>query len=159
MPSITMEEALGLVKPVKQIKTKTEKQKTPLLTPKQQQIEIRREKIITLLLEDDLDIKTVAKQLGVNRDTVLEDFKTWIQSEQATHLTLEWYRAYKKMKKTNSSRAFESLTRLLTKIFEKQAKLEVNVQNTTNIQVNLSEQIKTLIDISERPCNANNTNP
>jgi predicted DNA-binding protein (UPF0251 family) len=163
MPLISLEEALGLAPNKQTQKTQTpQEQKTSLLSPKQQQIETRREKIITLLLEENLDIKTAAKQLGVHRDTVHEDFKAWIQTKQADHLTLEWHHQYKKMQTTHPTKAFEALTRLLTKILEKQATLEINLQNTTtnNVQVNLSEQIKTLIDISERPCNAsNNPNP
>jgi transcriptional antiterminator len=159
MPPITLEEALGLVKTTEE-NPKTSQQETHLLTPKQQQIEIRREKVITLLLKN-LDIKDVAKQLGIHKDTVNEDFKAWTQTQQTNHLTLEWYHTYNQIKTTHPTKAFEALTRLLTKILEKQAKLEVNVQNNTtnNVQVNLSEQIKTLIDISERPCNANNNNP
>jgi hypothetical protein len=148
-----MEEALGLVQPSKE--TQTEKQETQLLTPKQYGVQHRRKQLAIHMLQGGTLIE-FARVQGISEDTAQDDFAFLVRDGLGTALVEEWMGEYSKMKKSNRAIAFRALTNLLKKVLEKEAKIAVNVQNNTNIQVNLSEQIKTLIDISERPCNANN---
>jgi len=156
MPLITLEEALGLV-PSKETQN-TQNKETHLLTPKQYGVQHRRKQLAIHMLQGGTLIE-FAKVQEISEDTAQDDFAFLVRDGLGTALVEEWTCEYSKMKKSNRTIAFRALTDLLKKVLEKEAKLAVTVQNTTNIQVNLSEQIKTLIDISERPCNANNTNP
>jgi hypothetical protein len=153
MSPITLEEALGLV-PSKETQN-TQNKETQLLSPKQYTLQLRRKHLAAHLLSGGTLTK-FAQEQNISPDAAEDDFSALVRDGLGTALVEEWTSEYAKMKESNRSVAFRALTDLLKKVLEKEAKLAITVQNTTNVQVNLSEQIKTLIDISERPCNANN---
>lgn len=118
-------------------------------TPKQLNIEARQQKVITLILQQ-VSPGTIAKQLGVDRKTVYNDFIDWAKSEQAAYLQVEWMQQYEQMKQDNPEEAFQALTKLVMKLVEKQTKVEVNL----NQEVNINSQVNELIQISrDQTCN------
>jgi IS30 family transposase len=135
--SISIEEALGI------------QQKPTLLTltPKQINIQERTDYIIEQLLNGK-PVKCIAEELELDRSTIYEYFNEWIKTKQANYLILEWHNQYKQLKNDskNQSKAFEALTKLVMKILEKQAKVEVNVtQNNltkNDVQVNVTNLLK-----------------
>jgi hypothetical protein len=120
MQEITLEEALFPTTPAKILQNPT------TTTPKQLGIKERREKVVALILKR-FNITVIAQQLGIDRSTVYEDFEAWAKTEQATYLQVEWLQQYEQMKQDDPQTAFEALTKLMMKLLEKQAKLEVNL--------------------------------
>ncbi|MDR0493572.1 MAG: hypothetical protein LBH74_08065 [Nitrososphaerota archaeon] len=157
MPPITIEEALGLVK-AKETQNNQIQETQPLLTLKQYTVQQRRKQLAAHKLRGGTLVE-FAREQGISEDTAQDDFAFLVRDGLGTALVEEWTSEYAQMKKTNRVLAFRALTDLIKKVLEKESKLAVTVQNTTNVQVNLSEQIKTLIDISERPCSNANPNP
>ncbi|MFA5366082.1 MAG: helix-turn-helix domain-containing protein, partial [Candidatus Bathyarchaeia archaeon] len=124
-------------------------------TPKQLSIQERRNQTITLLLKGE-SVTNIAKQFNIDRSTVYADFEEWAKTEQATFLQVEWISQYQLMKQENLEEAFRALTKLASKLFEKQAKVEVNVTQTN--QLNITNEVNELIKISrEHSCNSNPT--
>jgi hypothetical protein len=142
---MSLEEALGLAQTTKE----TQNQEKELLTPKQYAITHRRSQLTAYLLKGNT-LAEFAKEQSISEDTAQDDFATLVRDGLGISLVEEWMGEYAKMKKANRLIAFKSLTDLIKKVLEKEAKIAVNVQNTTNVSVNLTEQIKTLIDISEQ---------
>lgn len=94
----------------------------------------------------------IAEKLGVDRKTVYNDFTEWAKTEQANHLQIEWLQQYELMKVANPEEAFQALTKVMMKLVEKQAKLELNLTQNNSIQIDINSQIKELINISEEVC-------
>jgi predicted DNA-binding protein (UPF0251 family) len=102
-------------------------------TPKHTSIESRQQQVITLILQR-MSPGEIAKKLGVDRKTVYNDFTEWAKTEQATHLQIEWLNQYEMMKVANPEEAFAALTKVMMKLVEKQAKLEVNLTQNNMIK-------------------------
>ena len=146
---VSLEELLGLTppktppqqkqqasshQPTQPAQEKTPQNPTPK-TPKQLSIQERRNKVIALILQR-VAVTDIAKQLNVDRSTIYADFEEWVKTEQANHLLIEWHQQYEKRKDDpESDKAFDNLTKVVMKIMEKQAKIEVNVSQTTNIDI------------------------
>jgi len=130
MQEITLEDALF---PNRTIKIP----QNPTTTPKQLGIQERREKVISLILKR-FNITVIAQQLGIDRSTVYEDFEAWAKTEQAQYLQVEWLQQYELMKQKDPQTAFEALTKLMMKLLEKQAKLEVNLTQNNLSQTELN---------------------
>jgi IS30 family transposase len=146
--SISLEEALGLP-------TKT--QQTATLTPKKVYIQQENAEMIDLIRQG-LDITEIAKRLNVDRSTLYRRFDEWVKTEQASYLVYEWHQQYEFIKQDpeTKTKAFEALTKLVMKILEKQAKVEVTVNNQTNI----TSQVNELIKISRATeCNNSTSQP
>ena len=107
-------------------------------------MEARRQEVINLLLKRK-DVTEIAKILGVDRKTIYTDFQEWAKTEQATHLQIEWLNQYEMMKVANPEEAFAALTKVMMKLVEKQAKLEVNLTNQTNIEANVKVDVKPML--------------
>jgi len=123
----------------------TEAQKIPhkpTPTPKQISVAERRETVIGLLLQGR-NVSAIAKQLGVDRSTIYEDFEAWTKTEQAKYLQIEWLQQYEAMKLEDPQTAFDALTKLMMKLLEKQAKLEVNLtqNNETTVNINVKSML------------------
>ncbi len=104
----------------------------------------------------------IAKKLGVDRKTVYNDFTEWAKTEQATHLQIEWLNQYEMMKVANPEEAFAALTKVMMKLVEKQAKVEVNLTNETNIllkTVQYSEEDKNAILSARRAILSRRSSP
>jgi transketolase len=125
-------------------------------TPTQLSMEARRQQVITLLLQQE-EVGKIARKLGVDRKTIYTDFEAWAKTEQATHLQIEWLQQYESMKQENPEEAFQALTKLMMKLLEKQAKLEVNVTQNSYTQIDITKQIDELIEVSELPCNGSSS--
>jgi hypothetical protein len=95
----------------------------------------------------------IAEKLGVDRKTVYTDFMEWAKSEQATYLQIEWMQQYENMKQEDPQTAFEALTKLMMKLLEKQAKIELNLTNQTTI---LNKTVIPSIDLSKLSDNDRN---
>ncbi len=124
--SISYEEALGL-KP-----QKPKMQQNATLTPKQLSIQERRQRLIEGIFNGK-EIQILTEELNCDRTTLYRDFEEWAKTDQAQHLLIEWHQQYEKMKGEDRAEAFRGLTRLVMKVLEKQAKVEVNVTNQTAI--------------------------
>jgi len=116
-------------------------------TPKQLSIQERRNKVIALILQR-VAVTEIARQLKVDRSTIYADFEEWVKTEQANHLLIEWLQQYEQMKQDNPAEAFTALTKLVMKILEKQAKLEVNVSQQNNIS---NSFVVRIVDNSKQP--------
>ena len=118
-------------------------------TPLQLTQEIRKQQVISLILQR-MNPGKIAEKLGVDRKTVYNDFMEWAKSEQASYLQVEWMQPYEVMKQEDPQTAFDALTKLMMKLLEKQAKVEFNLtqNNQTNIQVDISNEVNELIKIS-----------
>jgi AcrR family transcriptional regulator len=130
--ALSLEESLGLPPP------KMRQNATPKaeVTPKQLAILERQNRIVAAILQRK-DITVIAKELGVDRATVYRNFEEWAKTEQAAHLQIEWLQQYEQMKLDDPFRAFEALTKLVMKLIEKQAKIEVNVNQQLVQSVNI----------------------
>jgi hypothetical protein len=115
-------------------------------------MEARRQQVISLILQRMTPGK-IAEKLGVDRKTVYTDFMEWAKSEQATYLQIEWMQQYENMKQEDPQTAFEALTKLMMKLLEKQAKIELNLTNQTTI---LNKTVIPSIDLSKLSDNDRN---
>jgi hypothetical protein len=83
----------------------------------------------------------LAKDLDVDRATLYRDFDEWLKTSGPAYLQTEWLQAYEVMKLQNPVQAFVGLTRLVMKILEKQARIEVNVSQQNIVQNKLVVEI------------------
>lgn len=120
-------------------------------TPKQVSQESKKQQVITLIFQGCNPGK-IAEKLDIDRKTVYNYFSEWAKTEQANHIQIEWLQQYELMKVANPEEAFQALTKVMMKLVEKQAKLEVNLTQNNNYQIDITTQVKELISISEDQC-------
>jgi len=149
--SITLEEALGL--PPTPTPTREVTQLTPCKIAQAQRDEI----IVAKIVIQRIPIETVGKEHSLSSSQIYRIIEEWAKTQQAIYLQVEWYRQYEEMKKINPVEAFRNLTKVMTKILEKQAKIEVNVSNNQLNMVNaipalLKERLDEIIKESEESC-------
>jgi hypothetical protein len=77
----------------------------------------------------------LAQELNVSPMTLYRDFDEWMKTNGPAHLQVEWLKLYEQLKLTNPEKALECLTRLLCKVMEKEAKIEVNMSSTKNLTI------------------------
>lgn len=122
-----MEEALGLA-------PKSEMQQNATVTPAKLSAFERAQKFIDGLKQGK-SVVFLAQELEVDRATLYRDFDEWLKTSGPAELYVEWLRDSEELKKLKPEKVLECKTRLLCKILEKQAKVEVNVTNQTAVSV------------------------
>lgn len=161
MVELTIAQALGLEPTPQEFKAKTQPPKEKPPTPAGLKRHAIQERIITQL-QAGLNIDTICTKENITKPTLYTYVGKWAKTQQTTWLQTEWIKLYTQILQTNPTEAFRNLTKILCIIKRQQDKIELNIQNNppTNLHLNLTQQIKTLIDISEMQCNANsNPNP
>jgi|GEM_PF-6513654 len=142
--SITMEEALGLPIP----ESKNVKNVRFSQTPKQIELENRRTQVITMR-KNRIPIEEIAKHFNVDDRTIYRDIDEYIKNDMTNDLVTEWLQLGEELKNSGKkAEVYKGLSKIVTAVFEKQAKVEVNVTNnqqlTVNNDVNVSLELELL---------------
>jgi len=140
--SITWEEALGLTPPDSVSICKMSQNVTN--TPKKASADSRRSQVIDLLKKRKHPSK-IAEQFNVTVRTIYRDVDEWMKSNLGSYLMVEWLQLSAEMKESDSAEVFQAITKLLLKYVEKQTKVEVNINQTS--QIDISSQVNELIRI------------
>ena len=81
-------------------------------TPKKLSKREQTNRLVTLIFDGKTNMTENAKTLGIGRATAYRYWNSWIQSEEAQQLDMEWWATFKQLKEQSPIKAFEGLTRL-----------------------------------------------
>jgi transposase-like protein len=145
---ISLEESLGIPSNSQKVTT------TPAKTRQQE----RKDKTIDLMLNSDLSVTNIAKQIGISRKTLYNYWAEWQQTEEAVQINRKWHRLCKALEEDNMEKAFEGLTKIKVRMTTEKTELKEDITEThiktLNLNLTSEEDKIAILDAYRRLRNA-----
>jgi transposase-like protein len=144
---LTLEESLGIPSNSQKVTT------TPAKTRQQE----RKDKTIDLMLNSDLSVTNIAKQIGISRKTLYNYWAEWQQTEEAVQINRKWHRLCKALEEDNMEKAFEGLTKIKVRMTTEKTELKEEITETHNVNVNVKSMLAEYEHLITTPINGAET--